>query len=815
MNTRTTNNPGMLRTCGALALIALALYGCGSGAPTVSNPTTTTATVSNYSGPPPATADVQSFKLNVWDNLVPNNRCGTCHDPSQAPRFVRSDDINLAYNEANTIVDLNDPAQSRLVSKVRGGHNCWLTSNDACGDIVQSYIEAWAGDTVGAGAATVQLVAPLLRDPGDSKNWPADQSQTMFATTVHPLLTLYCADCHTDSAAVPQNPYFASSDVDVAYDQAKAKIDLDTPANSRMVIRLGVESHNCWTDCATSANAMLNAISALTGAISPTQIDASLVTSKAMNLANDGIIASSGGRFETNVIASWEFKTGSGTTAFDTSGVEPSLNMTLSGAFEWVGGWGIKLAGGKAQGSTTASKKLFDLITATNEYSIEAWVVPGNVVQDGPARIVSYSGGTMARNFMIGQTQYDYDTFNRTDQNNDPAGEPQFSTDSADEDLQATLQHVVVTYDPNNGRRIYVNGVFTDDIDPASPGLLNPWDDTFALVVGSEVDNNNTWAGVVRMLAIHNRALTEEQIVQNYDVGVGEKFFVLFNVTDHVGIPDAYVVFEVGQFDSYSYLFNTPFFVILDGSAQPGDIPMQGIRIGLNGREVPVSQAYQNLDITINNTAYAVEGIQSISPLGTVVPLEKGPAEDEFFLTFELLGSAQNVVVEADPPAPATPPDVPRGNTLGVRDFAEINATMSKVTGIPTTDAGVNITYNRVYQALPVNTAVAGFLSSQQMGVTQLAIAYCDALVDDVNLRQAYFPGLNFGAVPTTDLADPSVLTTPLVSNMIGTGLTSQPDITVELDALIGRLSAGGASTSSVVKGTCAAALGSATMLIQ
>ena len=79
--------------------------------------------------------------------------------------------------------------------------------------------------------------------------------------------------------------------------------------------------------------------------------------------------------------------------AYDTSGVEPALNLNLSGDVTWVGGWGINVRTGKAQGSTTASKKLHDLIRATGEYSIEAWVAPGNVAQED-ARIVSYSGGT-------------------------------------------------------------------------------------------------------------------------------------------------------------------------------------------------------------------------------------------------------------------------------------------------------------------------------------------------------------------------------------------------------------------------------------
>ena len=51
-----------------------------------------------------------------------------------------------------------------------------------------------------------------------------------------------------------------------------------------------------------------------------------------------------------------------------------------------------------------ASYKLFDLIRATGEYSVEAWVIPDNVAQDGPARIVTYSGSTEARTWLTSPT---------------------------------------------------------------------------------------------------------------------------------------------------------------------------------------------------------------------------------------------------------------------------------------------------------------------------------------------------------------------------------------------------------------------------
>ena len=820
-----------LATCLAASTVLVAGCGSGSGASTVQNPVTTPPTVSNYSGPAPQTADVQRFKINVWDNLVPNNRCGTCHNPSQTPRFVRNDDINLAYDAANSVVNLADPANSRMVLKVRGGHNCWLTSNDACGDIIQSYITAWAGGSVAGAGKQIAFVAPTLRDPGASKNFPTDPS--LFKANVYdPYLHQYCVGCHKEDAAVPQSPFFASDDIDVAYAAAQKKIDLDNPANSRFVVRLGTEFHNCWAEtpptvnCAQDAALMQAGITAMANAIAPTVVDPSLVTSKALRLT-DGIVASDGGRQEANVIAKYEFKTGTGNTVFDTSGVEPALNLTLSGTYNWVGGWGVAFAGGKAQGSTTASKKLYDLINSTGEYSIEAWVAPANVTQDGPSRIITYSGGSMSRNFMLGQTLYQYDFLNRT-ANTDQQGAPALSTAAADQDLQATLQHVVATYDPTNGRQIYVNGKFTGDVDPVPGGVMTPWDNTFAFAIGSEVDNTNKWAGTVRLLEIHNRALTAAQVKQNYDVGVGENYYMLFNVSAYVGQPDAYIVFQVSQFDSYSYLFRQPFFMLLDSTATPGTIPVKGIRIGINGREAPVGQAFKNIDTTITDTVYAAQGgRQELASIGGVVALERGPDADEFFLTFEQLGTATHVVVEPTPPPPPPPADVPRDAGYGIRNFAAVNATMSTVTGVPTTQTDVLATYNEVFQALPVDTGIEGFLSSQQMGITQLAISYCSALVDGKGSVPVatYFPGFDFTAPVSSafnSAAKKSQVTDPLYARIVGTNISTQPDPTATktevgnlIDSLASCSGAKCADTHGVVKAACASMLGSAAMLVQ
>jgi hypothetical protein len=608
--------------------------------------------------------------------------------------------------------------------------------------------------------------------------------------------------------------------VNEAYAASRVKLNLDTPADSRLVVRLRSEFHNCWGDCAANAAEMEAAITAFAGAVPLSQPDPSLVLSKALRLY-DGTVASGGNRYNGALIGLWEFKTGSGNVAYDTSGVEPSLNLTLSGDVTWVGGWGINVRSGKAQGSTTASRKLHDRIKATGEYSIEAWVAPGNVVQE-ESRIVTYSGGTTTLNFMLGQTQYSYDFFNRSSSTGG-SGEPVLTTAAADEDLQATLQHVVATYDPVNGRRLYVNGESTGDTDSVAGGTLADWDDTFAFVLGNEVSGNRQFQGIFRLVAMHGRALTPEQVKQNFDAGVGERFYLLFSVGHLVDMPQAYVMFEVSQFDSWSYLFDKPVFLSLDPAAKPGNIPIAGVRIGVNGTEPQVGQAYRTLDTAVTDSLYGPQG-QPLSNIGTVIGLQKGPEADEFFLTFDVLGARTNVRTDPVPLAPAPPPDVQRSAAVGLRVFDEINATMSELTGVTPTTPAVKATYDQVRQALPTIETVDAFVSAHPVAIAQLAIQYCDALVNDPAARSSYFPGFDFGASPAAAFgpAGRSVVLDALTGRMLATGVATEPEaagVRSDLDALITRLASCGGScpagrTETVVKASCAALLGSAVTLV-
>jgi len=62
--------------------------------------------------------DVQSFKVNLWENIRTSDKCGGCHHEGGQSRCSPFDDVNLAYQAANPLVNFTQPDQSTLVLRV-------------------------------------------------------------------------------------------------------------------------------------------------------------------------------------------------------------------------------------------------------------------------------------------------------------------------------------------------------------------------------------------------------------------------------------------------------------------------------------------------------------------------------------------------------------------------------------------------------------------------------------------------------------------------------------------------------------------------
>jgi hypothetical protein len=808
----------------ALILAALALNGCsaGSGGGASEREVDISANLGNsefvYNGPPPASDEVQGFKRAFYDPLAANDRCGECHTPGKngSRVFVDQGDVNNAWREARTLINLEDPSSSAVVLRVAGGHNCWLGADQSatCAATLSSYIERWIADS-NPGVTSIQLLPRTAVSPSGTRVMPPELAAVNGIDLsangeLLELLNRYCANCHADTASIPQSPFFASADPAIAYAALRGKVDLVAPQESRLVLRLGVDSHNCWDSCPDNAETLRAAVSRFASAVPTTEVDPALVISTAQVLERDGVIANNSGRAEPNLIAKWEFREGRGSTTADTSGVRPEVPLGLSGDYSWLGGWGIRFSGGKAQGGVAGSSKLHKLITLSGEYSVEAWIAPANVSQED-AWIMGYAGGPDSRNMLLSQTLYNYEAYTRstvTDDNN--AGEPALSSSDDAELAQATLQHVVVTYDPVAGRKLYVNGIYSGDIDSSGGGLLNNWSEAYAVVLGNATGGTKPWNGTVRMVAIHNGALNAEQVAQNFDVGVGQKYYLMFSVSELLDSEGSchdmdanqtrtnycYLVFQVSQFDDSSYLFDAPFFANINPAGGSVSFSLRGIHLGINGKLAQTGQGFVNVSASINASASPEPG-PFLASTGTIIPLENGADVDSFFLAFDQFNGDDSPVPGANPQPFQQALTGTGAPDIGLRTFDEINASFSALTGVPmasnrvsnVTGKTVSQTFTAVRRALPGVEDFQGFMSSHQMAATQLAAAYCDGLVQDAALRESMFPNFDFN----TPVANPAIdwrnhLVVPLVERAINSGLLdagSRTSIIDEIELLI------------------------------
>jgi len=164
-----------------------------------------------------------------------------------------------------------------------------------------------------------------------------------------------------------------------------------------------------------------------------------------------------------------------------------------------------------------------------------------------------------------------------------------------------------------------------------------------------------------------------------------------------------------------------------------------------------------------------------------------------------------------------------------VRTYDKLLYTMSNITGVPITDANVASTFANIQQSLPSTATVDAFSASNQQAVAQLAIVFCNEVVNSPTLSAQFFPGLNFAQPAGTYFSTQSnvnLVINPLLSKAQivdghGTQVATQPTVaavTTELNSLIQQLSAGqnqAGRTAAVTTAACAAVLGSAAIVLQ
>ncbi len=440
-----------------------------------------------------------------------------------------------------------------------------------------------------------------------------DAQKACFQNSLYPLITTpsatatagtnACADCHSGNPLVLGAPLFASADMDVAFGNLyNVRLDFINPSQSALVRR--VNGNHYPTRLAANT---ADAVTLLTTQIQKWADDcnnqgvqpagggifSSVTTfSQAQALAGGGPIA----RYNARTIALYLFEDAGGSdgkTVTDASVLGAPLNLTLQGAYTWEADGGLTFGGGKAVADLPNSQKIYDNIggpAGTRQYSIEAWVKPADaqVAAEAAYQMITYGFSHSSSNFSMGQigdqaNANAYVRFRNRSSRTGANGNNNLQRTVAGS-LPNTLTHIVMTFDEATGRKIYQDGnlIIDENVAQTIRGDAtagNNWDNTHLLILGNEAGNRDlNWKGTMRLMAIHDVALTPEQVKQNFNASIGgESVTLTFDISEHTSIPNSAISMVATEYGGNAYLFSAAQFVVTGGTssipvAENGDL---------------------------------------------------------------------------------------------------------------------------------------------------------------------------------------------------------------------------------------------------
>jgi hypothetical protein len=170
--------------------------------------------------------------------------------------------------------------------------------------------------------------------------------------------------------------------------------------------------------------------------------------------------------------------------------------------------YAMELAGGACL-VKDADDTILDACKKTGELTIEAVLLPANLTQSGPTRIISFSGGSGERNFTLGQEGKALALRLRTPKTGTNGTSPQVALCPLSAGKQT---HVIVTYKEGqitcyqDGKQVLSSDKVTGDFSNWSPQHL---------LFGDEWEGGRDWAGTLEGIAIYSRALGPDEAEQN------------------------------------------------------------------------------------------------------------------------------------------------------------------------------------------------------------------------------------------------------------------------------------------------------------
>jgi hypothetical protein len=226
-------------------------------------------------------------------------------------------------------------------------------------------------------------------------------------------------------------------------------------------------------------------------------------------------------RIDQDLTVLYTFDEGSGTVVNDVSGVGTPLDLTIQspGNVTWQTG-ALSLDAATLINSGGSATKITNAAQATNEVTLEAWVVPASLTQTGPARIFTLAQNHKNRSFSLeqgpnaGNPRDFYGARLRTTSTNNN-GEPGLTAPAGSATL--ALTHVVYTRSATGQTALYIDGQQVST--GTTGGDFSNWNGGSEFALGQEVNGRDEWLGTLHLVAVYSRALTGGEVQQNFLAG--------------------------------------------------------------------------------------------------------------------------------------------------------------------------------------------------------------------------------------------------------------------------------------------------------
>ncbi len=222
-------------------------------------------------------------------------------------------------------------------------------------------------------------------------------------------------------------------------------------------------------------------------------------------------------RTRDGLLALYDFSGKDPSVVEDRSGVSPPLDLRIADAKAVQRSGGVlHLTSPTLIASEKPAAKIIDAVGKSGEVTVEAWIRSSDANQSGPARIVSLSQHSTARNFTVGQDGNKIDVRFRTTTTSEN-GLPSLASKSGS--LGTDLSHIAYTRSRDGKTTTYLNG--RPAANTTISGAPTNWDKNCRLALGNELTNDRPWRGSYHLVAIYGRALNAKEIIAHSNAGAG------------------------------------------------------------------------------------------------------------------------------------------------------------------------------------------------------------------------------------------------------------------------------------------------------